>query len=72
MCSHLALIAGADATHSASKQAGATDKLITVDTTSLSNAKTFAVCYTEADGDTGATWIDSGIRVVMSKLGVSP
>ena len=58
--------ASADTQHSGSKEAST--RTITVATTGMSTAKTFAVCYTEAVGDDSATWTDSGIRVVLSKV----
>jgi hypothetical protein len=61
--------ASAGTSHSGVVQAGATDKVVKpVDTTVMSTAKTFAVCYTEAGGGTSATWIDTGIRLTLSKI----
>jgi hypothetical protein len=60
--------AASDATHSGPKQAGGSDKIVSFDTTILSTAKTFAVCYNSASGATTDTWKDSGIRVIVSKI----
>jgi hypothetical protein len=41
---------------------------VTFDTTGLSTSAVFAVCYTDALGTTSATWVDSGIRLTVSKV----
>ena len=42
--------------------------MVTFDATGMSTAKTFAACYTEGDGTTSASWVDSGIRLTISKV----
>ena len=37
-------------------------------TASMATSYTYAVCYTEAVGDTTAPWTDSGIRLQLSKI----
>ena len=50
-------------------QAGASSKVVTVDTLGMSTTLTFAVCYAETDGTaTDNTWADSGIRLTVSKV----
>ena len=63
-----------DSTHSGSLR-GTTDphgsgseKVVTFNTLGLSTSVVFAVCYTEADGTLSATWIDTAIRLTVSKL----
>ena len=56
-----------DDSHSGSVQAGSGTKVVQMDTTAMSTSKTFAVCYTEADGGASAAWVDAGIRLVLSK-----
>jgi hypothetical protein len=57
-----------DSAHSGSLQADSGTKTFKVDTTALSAAKVFAVCYTESGGITSSQWRDSGIRVKRSAI----
>jgi hypothetical protein len=67
-CATGSIAAGtAGAQYSGSLTASA-NKVITADTTVMSTAKTFAVCYTDAVGDNTATWVDSGLRLTLSKV----
>ena len=58
----------ADGKHSSPKQAGDSNKLVTVDTMPLDTTKTFAVCYTEGTGVMLDSWYDSGVRFTISKV----
>ena len=58
--------AGADSLHSGVAQGSSS--VVTYDTTGMSTAKTFAACYTEGDGTSGASWVDSAIRLTVSKI----
>jgi hypothetical protein len=53
-----------------SQHSGATEgtnlSVLSVDTTVLSTSTTFAVCYTQGDGTTSASWVDTGIRLTVS------
>lgn len=60
--------ATSDTAHSGSLQAGASDGVVLLDTDLLSSAITFAVCYAESLGTTGATWYDSGVRLDIAKI----
>jgi len=60
--------ASADAQHSGSMQAVAGTKDVTFNTQGLSTSAMFALCYTEALGTTSATWVDSGLRLRISKV----
>jgi hypothetical protein len=53
---------------SGSLQAGANDKIVTIISTAMNTSLTYAVCYTDAGGDTSATWIDSALRITISKI----
>lgn len=53
---------------SGAHQAGSSDKVVTIDTTSFSASLILAVCYTDVLGSTSATWYDSGIRVATPQL----
>ena len=66
----LGTVAGSasDTTHSGPLRGGAFTKIVQVDTTQLLKTSSFAVCYTEAVGDTTASWIDSGLRLTISKV----
>jgi len=68
-CSSAANVAaGADSVHSGVMQSGGSDKTFTFDTTGMDTLKTFSVCYTDADGDATATWVDSALRITVGKL----
>ena len=58
--------AGADSLHSGVAQGSSS--VVTYDTTGMSTAKTFAVCYTEGDGTSSASWVDSAIRITVAKV----
>jgi hypothetical protein len=58
--------AGYDSLHSGAAQA--TDSVVIFDTLLLDSSKTFAACYTEGDGTSSAAWVDSGIRLTVSKI----
>jgi len=68
--------ASADSQHSGVQQSSCIDcatgvpdnSVVSFNTLGLSTSKVFAVCYTEAGGDAAATWIDSGIRLTISKI----
>jgi hypothetical protein len=62
--------AGADSIHSESIQGAAGTKEVTIpQSTLLSETKTFAICYADADGTTAdSTWRDSYVRVMISKM----
>jgi len=60
--------ATADTTHSAAGQAGTVDKNAVLNTYGLSTSATFAVCYAETDGTSTDNWVDSGLRLVISKM----
>jgi hypothetical protein len=60
--------ASASTAYSGPQRAGGSDKIVTLDTTVMSTSKTFAVCYTEGNGGTSASWIDAGIRITLSKV----
>jgi hypothetical protein len=59
---------GADSSHSGPKRAGVTDSIATIDTSSFTMSKTYAVCYSDDTGDIDGTWQDSGIRVALPKV----
>jgi len=59
--------ASVDGYHSGVAQANA-DNIVTINTTPLSTTITFAVCYTEGAGNAAATWVDSGVRLTISKV----
>ena len=49
--------------------AGASSKMVSVDTLGMSTTLTFAVCYAETNGTAADnTWADSGIRLTVSKV----
>jgi len=54
--------------HSGPIRAGASDKKLTFSTLGLNTSIPFAVCYTESLGTSAATWIDSSLRITVSKL----
>jgi hypothetical protein len=58
--------APADSQHSGSILA--TNNVFLVSTSTLSAAKTFAICYAESGGITSSVWRDSGIRVKRSAV----
>merc|ERR1712196_287895 len=58
--------AGADSQHSGVAQGSSS--VVTYDTSGMDTSKTFAACYTEGDGTSSASWVDSGIRLSVSKL----
>jgi hypothetical protein len=60
--------ANADTQHSGISQAGSSDKTVTLDTSSLSSAAVFSVCYSEGSGSSTDSWFDSGIRLTVSKM----
>ena len=49
-------------------QAGTSTKIVVVDTSRLSASSAFSLCYTEDVGDETATWVDSGLRIFISKV----
>jgi hypothetical protein len=49
-------------------QAGAGNKIITLNSRALGTGTEFAVCYAEASGTLAAQWYDSGIRLTISKI----
>jgi hypothetical protein len=57
--------ASADTAHSGSIRAGGSDKVLTFSTLGLSTSLAFAVCYTDG---LGGGWVDSGVRLTMSKI----
>jgi len=65
-CADSTVAAGADSQHSGAAQGSSS--VVTYDTTVLSTSKTFAVCYTEGDGTASASWVDTAIRLTVSKL----
>jgi hypothetical protein len=60
--------AGGDQRHTGSLQAGASDKVVTFNSMTLSTNSTFAVCYTESLGNASAVWSDTGIRIEVSAI----
>ena len=58
--------ASADSLHSGVAQGSSS--VVTYDTTGMSTTKTFAACFTEGDGTSSASWVDSGIRLSVSKI----
>jgi len=60
--------AAADSSHSGPIQAQAGTKLLTIDTTSLDTLLSYAVCYAETQGTAAAEWVDSAIRLTVSKV----
>jgi hypothetical protein len=60
--------ASADAQHTGAFRAGTSDKVAPMVTNGLSTDVQFAVCYAEGAGNAADTWVDSGIRVKMTKI----
>jgi hypothetical protein len=58
--------AGYDSLHSGVDQGSSS--VVAFDTKDLSTTKTFAVCYNEANGTSTDNWVDSGIRLTVSKI----
>jgi hypothetical protein len=57
-----------DPLHSGSVRATAGTKGVVFDTRDFAASSVLAVCYTEAEGNTAAHWMDSGIRITMAKI----
>jgi hypothetical protein len=62
----LGAVAAATPDEGHSGPVSATNQLVEMDTTVLGANRTFAVCYTEGNGTTTATWKDSGTRIQAS------
>ena len=58
--------AGYDSLHSGVDQGSSS--VVAFDTKDLSTSNRFAVCYSEGDGTSSAAWVDSGIRLTVSKI----
>jgi len=55
-------------TNSGVQTAAYNNTITSLDTTGMSVAITFAVCYASGDGTAADAWFDTGIRVTMTKL----
>jgi len=47
---------------------GLATSVVSFDTSALSTTTGLAACYTEGDGTAAATWIDTGVRLMVSKI----
>ena len=43
-------------------------KVVTFDTTKMHSSTVFAVCYAETDGTDTDSWVDTGLRLTVSKI----